>query len=339
MSRRPRAVLRLAAVPLAITVSAPAFGATLYSESFEADPSTSWTVNPGPGDHAANFFFDYATVGIPAAPSAPGTRGMKLQANQSTGIFSGMSVSPTGQSFAGAYTLAFDWWANFNGPFPAGGSGSTQLSTFGVQTSGTVAQWPGATQDSIWFGATGDGNSSTDWRVHSPTAPTRYADTAPGIYAAGAFAGSSNASDPYYAGFGAVAAPGAQSALYAQQAGITLPGSAGMAWHQVEIRVDATNATWLVDGLPIGTVPLPDDTVNPGGNIFFGHSDTNASFSTDPNDGALLFTLIDNVRVVTPPVPEPSSAALLAVGLAGLLGIWRWRARSGASCDVTVTAP
>jgi|SRR5688572_24422871 len=172
MSRRSRAVLLLAAVPLAITVLAPAFGATLYSESFEANPTASWTVNPGPSDHAANFFFDYATVGIPAAPSAPGTRGMKLQANQSRGIFGGMSVSPTGQSFAGPYTLAFDWWANFNGPFPAGGGGSTQLSTLGVQTSGTVSQWPGATQDSIWFGATGDGNSSSDWRVYSPSAPT-----------------------------------------------------------------------------------------------------------------------------------------------------------------------
>jgi hypothetical protein len=328
MSRRSRAVLRLAVVPLAVTVSAPAFGATLYSENFEADSSASWTVNAGPSDHAANFFFDYATVGIPAAPSAPGTRGMKLQANQSSNIFGGMSVSPTGQSFAGPYTLVFDWWANFNGPFPGGGSGSTQLSTFGVQTSGTVAQWPAATQDSIWFGATGDGNSSTDWRVHSPTAPGRYPDDS-GVYAAGAVDGSSNASDPYYAGFGAVAAPAAQSALYAQQAGITLTGSAGLAWHQVEIQVGATSATWTVDGLPIASVPLADDTVNSGNNIFFGHSDTNASSSSDPNDGALLFTLIDNVRVVTPPIPEPSSAVLLAVGLAWLAGVCRLRARSG----------
>jgi len=46
-------------------------------------------------------------VGVSVAPSALGTRGMKLQANQSSGIFGGMSVSPTGQSFAGPYTLAF----------------------------------------------------------------------------------------------------------------------------------------------------------------------------------------------------------------------------------------
>jgi hypothetical protein len=134
-------------------------------------------------------------------------------------------------------------------------------------------------------------------------------------------------SSGYYAVFGAVAAPAAQTALYAQQAGVTMTGSAGMAWHQVEIQVDATNVTWIVDGLTIATVSLADDTVNPGNNIFFGHSDTNGTSSNDPNAGALLFTLIDNVRVVTPPIPEPSSSVLFAVGIAGLLGFGRLRGR------------
>lgn len=321
MDNRLLTVVRRTAMALAVFAASPAFGAILYAENFEADPTASWTVNSSPTDAAANFFFDYSTVGISSAPSALGTRGMKLQANQLSGIFGGMSVSPNGQNFGGSHIVRFDWWANFNGPFPAGGSGSTQLSTFGVGTSGTTVQWPAGTQDSIWFGATGDGNSSSDWRAYSPTSPTRYADTAAGIYAAGASAGSSNAADPYYAGLGSNAAPAAQLALFPQQTGATLVGSAGMTWHNVEIAVGLSDVTWTVDGLLIATVPLIDDTVNTGNNIFFGHSDTNATSSTDPNDGALLFTLIDNISVTdnAVTVPEPGTLALLTLGLAGFL--------------------
>jgi hypothetical protein len=279
-----------------------------YSENFEADPTANWTVNNGPSDEAHDFFFDYSTAGIPAAPSAAGTHGLKLQTNQANGIFSGVSASPNGQSFTGDYRVLFDWWANFNGPAPVGGSGSTQLSSFGIGTSGSVAQWPGGTQDSIWFGATGDGNSSSDWRAYSPTAPTRYVDAAPGIYAAGVQAGSTNASDPYYAGFGTVTAPAAQVTLFPQQTGTTLVGSSAWEWHQVEIKKLGANVTWEVDGVLIATVPAADDTVSTGNNIFFGHSDINATSSTDPNDGALLFTLIDNVMVDQSSLPGDYNA-------------------------------
>lgn len=298
--------------------------APIYSENFEVDPTANWTVNKGPAitDEAHDFFFDYSTVGIPAAPSGSGTRGLKLQANQSSGVFGGVSVSPTGQNFTGDYKVLFDWWENFNGPAPVGGSGSTQMGTFGVGTSGTVPQWPGGTQDSIWFGATGDGNSSSDWRAYSPTAPTRYAD-ASGVYAAGTQAGSSNASDPYYASFGTVAAPAAQTVLFPQQTGTSLVGSAAFEWHQVEIAKIGANVTWRVDGVLIATVPAADDTAATGNNIFLGRSDTNATSSTDVNDVNLLFTLIDNVRVV----PEPSMLALVSMGTLGLLPAGLRRAR------------
>jgi len=311
----------LVAIALAIVLSVPSLslGALLFSENFDVDPSANWTVNKGPAttDEAHDFFFDYSTVGIPSGPNSGGTtRGLKLQANQSSGVFGGVSVSPNGKNFSGNYKVLFDWWENFNGPAPVGGSGSTQMSSFGIDTSGTIPQWPGGVQDSIWFGGTGDGNSASDWRAYSPSPAgvARYADTTPGIYAAGAAAGSSNASDPYYASFGNATAPAAQTVLFPQQTGSTLVGSSAFSWHQVVIEKAGPSVTWTVDGKLIATVPAADDIVATGNNIFFGHADTNATSSTDVNDTSLLFTLIDNVRVV----PEPSTALLSLLACAAM---------------------
>jgi hypothetical protein len=288
----------------------------LYSQDFEVDATADWTLNNGPSDAAADFFFDYSAVGIPAAPSGAGTRGMKLQANLANGVFSGMSVSPNGQNFTGDYYVTFDWWANVNGPFPGGGSGSTNLSTFGIGTSGTVAQWPGGAQDSVWFAATGDGGSTADWRAYSTAAPTSYGD-GNAVYAA---TGRNN-TNAYYASFGGATPPAAQTALFPQQTGATNVGSAGMEWHQVLIEKAGDFVTWKVDGTLIATIDLNTVTLG-GGNILFGHADINATSSTDPNDAALLFTLIDNVRVTEGVVPEPAAALSLLV-LGGLLGLRR----------------
>lgn len=300
----------LLATALLATITGTA-SAQLFSENFEADPTANWTVNAGPSDFAANFFFDYSTVGIPAAPGGAGTRGLKIQANLFNNIFGGGSVSPIGLNLSGDYVVSFDWWSNINGPFPGGGSGSTNLSTFGIGTAGTAAQWPGAgpATDSVWFAATGDGGSASDYRAYSTAAPTSYA-AGNAVYAAPA--GGINNSDPYYAGFGGVTAPAAQLALFPQQTGSTQVGAAGMQWHQVEINKSGDLVTWTIDGLLIATVDLNTVTLG-GGNIFFGHSDINTGSSIDPNAPQLLFTLIDNVVVI----PAPGVAMpLLAFGAA-----------------------
>jgi hypothetical protein len=137
-----------------------------YSENFETDPTADWTVNHHPTTiSTADFFFDYSSVGIPSAPNSGGTtRGMKLQSNLTGDIFGGFSVSPTGLNLSGDYTLSFDAWSNYNGPLEFGGSGSTNLSTYGILSSGTSSNYSGAA-DGVWFATTGDGGSSADWRI------------------------------------------------------------------------------------------------------------------------------------------------------------------------------
>jgi len=78
-------------------------------------------------------------------------------------------------------------------------------------------------------------------------------------------------------------------------------------------------ATWTIDGVLIATVDLSGLTLG-GGNILFGHSDTNATSSVDPNAALLNVTIIDNI-VVT---PEPATAGLLLVS--GLFLLRRRRA-------------
>ena len=289
-----------------LLAASPVFGTSLYSQDFEVASTASWTVNNGPSDAAANFFFDYSTVGIPAAPGGTGTRGMKLQANLNNGVFGGMSASPIGQSFTGNYTVEFDWWENWNGPFPGGGNGSTNMGTYGIGTAGATTQWPGGVQDSVWFAGTGDGGSAQDWRAYSSAAATGYL-VASGVYA---FPSQNNTNAYFATTFPARTAPAAQLALYAQQTGSTAVGSGGMAWHHVVIAKVGTTATWKIDNLLMATIDLTTVTLG-GGDIFFGHSDVNVGSSTDPLRADLLFTLIDNVLVT----PEPGSLLVLALGL------------------------
>src|SRR5687768_2453910 len=102
-----KATISFATIAAALCMPVISFGAPLFLQRFETDSTANWTVNKNPAtvDEAHNFFFNYASVGIPPAPnSGPlGTHGLKMQANQSSGVFGGMSVSPTGQSFAGDY--------------------------------------------------------------------------------------------------------------------------------------------------------------------------------------------------------------------------------------------
>jgi hypothetical protein len=304
----------------------------LYLEDFDADTTANWINNPGnppamPTDALADFFFDYSAVGIPPAPNSAGatTRGMKLQANLYSGIFGGFSVSPVGQSFTGNYSLTFDWWANYIGSestgVDVGAAGSSMLSTFGIETSGTLSNSPGIV-DGLWFAATGDGQSAADYRAYAPERVVSY-QIPPGAPEDGHafhFAGSRNNSAPLYASsFGGAVVPAAQTALFPEtQFGSTPLGAPGFAWHRVEILKYDSSVVWLVDNVALILVEMAEFSVPTGGtNIMFGHSDVNAGISFHPNFDDVQFTLIDNIMVTV--VPEPPGLAMLAMILGGAM--------------------
>ncbi len=317
-------------------MSTSAFGQVLFEENFTTDVTASWTVNNSVStDNAANFFFDYSTIsGIPAAPNSDPleteTRGMQLRTNEFFETFGGFSVSPTGLDLGtGDYVVSFDWWANSIGPFPVGGSGSTQTSTFGVLSAGTTAQEFGVagSVDGVMFAATGDGNSGADYRAYSSQVNFSYQVGVPAVgepdlsqtngvdvYLApdedpGDGSNQRNNSNAYYAALGGgVAAPLAQQALFpsSQDATLTKVGSTAFAWHEVEISKIGNVVTWSIDALPIARVdttnfatgtPLATSEPTAGNNITFGQHDVNGSSSGDPNETSLLFSLIDNIKV------------------------------------------
>lgn len=299
-------------IGLGLALSGASVSAQLYSQDFNVDDTANWTVNnPALSDITVDFYYDYSAIGVPAAPNGTGTRGLKMTANNSDGVFSGFSVSPTGQSFSGAYRLSFDMWQNYVGPLGVGGSGTTQLSLYGIGTSGSVAMWPGAAvKESVAFGTTLDGGSASDFRAYSSAAPTSYA-AGNAVYQAPAGA-INNSADYYTSFFTPQSAPAAQLGLFTGQTGATDAGETSFAWRRVDIEVLGGFATWSIDGLPLAKVDLSTVTLG-GGNILFAFSDTNAGSSTDPNDSLLNITLFDNIQVLQ--VPEPSTIGLLLLGL------------------------
>ncbi len=286
--------------------------AALYSQDFNVDDTANWTVNdPGLSDTTVDFFYDYSAIGVPAAPNGSGTRGLKMTANNFSGVFSGFSVSPTGESFSGDYRVSFDMWQNYVGPLGPGGNGSTQLALYGIGTAGNVAFWPGAaTKESVAFGTTLDGGSASDYRAYSSAATSSY-PAGNAVYQSPG--GGINNSAVYYTDFfPAQAAPAAQVGLFPGQTGSTDAGETSFAWRRVVIEVAGGLAGWSIDGLPLAVVDLSTVTLG-GGNILFAFSDTNAGSSADPNNILLNIALFDNIEVSQ--IPEPGTMGLLLLGL------------------------
>ena len=271
-------------------------GPVLFADDFDVDTSANWNIAVSSSDTSITFAYDYSTDGIPPAPNSANatTRGVKFTANMtSPGELDAVTISPVGMSFDGDYTLKFDMWINANGPFPLGGTGSTEFVTAGVGSTGHTVNNGGVSGSGAWFAVDGEGGSSRDYRA--------YKDATEQTIASGQYLVASNDhSDATLTGhYRPRPAPPAQQAGYPQQTGYTRSGSGGFAWHEVEIAVDAAagTATWRIDGLAIAAIDRNTGAdVSLAGAITLGYMDGFTSISDNPQ---LSFGLIDNVRVVS----------------------------------------
>jgi GH25 family lysozyme M1 (1,4-beta-N-acetylmuramidase) len=278
--------------------------ATVFADNFDANTAANWIVNTSSSDNAVTFNFDYSALGIPSAPNSTGgsTRGLQMKANLTNGAVAALSLSPVNQNFSGDYRLHFDAWINVNGPFPAGGAGSTEFLTAGIGTAGNRVEWTGnAAADGYYFSADGDGDvsaSSTTSGDYCAYANATLFGTSSGIYIAGTDTTVRDNANIYYSTAfpNGHAAPPLQQANYPQQSGSLSSGTFGLAWHDVIVSKRGSTVDWVVDGVRLAMIFNASLTAS---NVFVGFWDPFSSLSAN---NAVNFGLVDNVRVELPAV-------------------------------------
>ena len=285
---------------LLATLPAVAAAQVFYSEDFQdGNAASRWTVSQAGGVNAADFAFDYSTLGIPLAPNGTGTIGLKLEANLGpTGTSSGIMAFPDGQSFSttsGSYTLLFDVWMNVQST-----TGSTEFAIFGVGHTSTAAQPPtsvtpgtGPSDNGLDFAFTGENGAARDVRVYVAGAEQSGADNNGGYARREILFQQDGGQAPYFFAYTGEA-PENQ-------------------WLEIGVRVEAEQAQWSVNGQTWATTPVPVTD----GNIMLGYMDIFASVA-----GPDLFGLYDNVRVIASPT---ATTELVWAGdgtSAGGSGVW-----------------
>ena len=323
--------IRIAALTCAAAfISHISLAAPLFSDNFNTAASASnyTAVSTDTTSSFPTFGFDYSTFGIPSAPSSGdgSTKGLRLDANFSAPNAAEAIMVATNAQYSGDYVVTFDGWINVNGPFPAGGDGSTNYLGAGVGNDKVTNNFVANTGKGGWTAVNGENGSGVDYRLYKDG---NLQGVATAQYAAGIAANARNGENGYYDQFGSIdvsnlPVQGANNGGPAQQNGTSDKGSFGMAWHKVTISVDADGGTggaaavsWWIDNLKIGTLDAgANGAFSASGSVAFSYSDPTANASDLPTHS---FVLIDNLQIV----PEPATLALSTFGLLMMAGIRR----------------
>jgi len=322
----------------------------LFSDDFETNSAPIWKTNAYLPDNDAVFSYDYNSDGIPPAPHTTNatTLGLKIRSHFTGVVSNGISMSPIGLVLTNDYRLRFDAWLNFNGPAPAGGTGSTEFMSVGMgvsedrtnvvgSTSGTahiqLVNLPGS---SVIFAVDGDGGfaeATGDFMV--------YTNGRPVALNTNVFPGNSRDNlGAYYAEFGDVVIPSAQTALFpASQTGASAVGALAFAWHDVIATKVGNTYTLDIDGLRIANINYATPVV--GSNFSVGYFDQNASIAAVPQMNAAI---IDNLIVEKLPPSTNANLAGLTLTPPGTLfpafnaATLTYAATNAAGTPATVTA-
>jgi hypothetical protein len=274
----------------------------LFSDDFNSNTATNWNIFSGAAngvpDYTVDFSFDYGlipytfngvTALIPPAPNSLDntTRGVKLVVNRdATGTNAAVNLYPKNFSVSGNFALKFDLWINY--PGNAGGinsTGSTQHALCGINHLGTNVNWAASSapaSDGIWFGVSGEGGDSRDYRAYIGNLAGIQTDlTASG----GGLLGTNNSQAIFQSLFPSVR--------------FETAGAPGKNWVEVEVRQITNYVQWLMDGVIVAQ--RTNASAFTGGNIMLGLMDVFPSIANPARDA---FAIFDNVRVenLSPPI-------------------------------------
>jgi len=291
-------VLSLLAIIATTAFTCYAPPVNLYQD--QMNNGAGWGVNGSAGnDWQYTFDYDYSANGIPEAPNSQvgdaATRGVKMEANLTSGTAQFFTLYPLGQNFTGPHQLRFDAWMNY------GTSATTEFLGGGIGYDGVTADVASGAQ----FIATGDGGSSADYRALKDGFYVSTGASYP--------AGSLNASATYYTDF----LPSVNGSF---------AGTPGFQWVTWEFNVDGNLVTIYLEKpdasrlLLISYDPFTPNVATTDGNISLFYADFFTSISATPESN---FGLIDNVVVNV--IPEPSTFALALLGGMGMFFVVRRR--------------